>query len=111
MSSEPKHRTVPLPEGWPRQVRSAIIHAVSMARTAFVARQTCAEHHADARFRLQSDIDALRREVALLNEELRIKDARMERVPAQRRPHYPPIERLNALTTLIVCLSTPRPAE
>jgi len=26
-----------------------------------------------------------------------IKDARMERLPAQRRPHYPPIERLAIL--------------
>jgi len=36
-------------------------------------------------------------ELALRQEELRIKDARMGRLPAQRRPHYPPIERLAIL--------------
>jgi len=35
--------------------------------------------------------------VALLAEELRIKDTRMQRIPPQRRPHYPPIERLAIL--------------
>ena len=30
-------------------------------------------------------------------EEMRIKDARMLRIPAQRRPHYPPVERLAIL--------------
>ena len=30
-------------------------------------------------------------------EELRIKDARMKRLSAQRRPHYPPVERLAIL--------------
>jgi putative transposase len=35
--------------------------------------------------------------VSLLEEELRIKDTRMERLPAQRRPHYPAIERLAIL--------------
>jgi len=33
----------------------------------------------------------------LLKEEIRLKDARMNRIPAQRRPHYLPIERLAIL--------------
>jgi hypothetical protein len=39
----------------------------------------------------------LEHELALLREELRIKDARMERVPPHRRPHYPAVERLAIL--------------
>ncbi len=39
----------------------------------------------------------LRQELALIIEEIRIKDARMLRIPAQRRPHYPPTERLAML--------------
>jgi putative transposase len=35
--------------------------------------------------------------VNLLSEEMRLKDARMERLPAHRRPHYHPIERLAIL--------------
>jgi transposase InsO family protein len=87
----------PLPKGWPRSVRSAVVDAVSMANVAFTAARSRAEHQLDARARLQAENDQLRREVSLLNEEIRIKDARMERVPAQRRPHYPPIERLAIL--------------
>jgi putative transposase len=88
---------IPLPKGWPRHVRSAVVHAVSMAHVAFTAIQARADNHFDARIRLHATNDRLLHQVALLLEELRIKDARMERLPAQRRPHYPPIERLAIL--------------
>jgi hypothetical protein len=42
--------------------------------------------------------DRLRSELALLREELRIKDARLGRIPARHRPHCPPPERLAILT-------------
>jgi len=86
-----------LPNHWPRRVRSAVVHAVSMANVAFTIARSRAEHHFDARVRRQAEIDGLQREVSLLREEARIKDTRMECVPAQRRPHYPPIERLAIL--------------
>ena len=35
--------------------------------------------------------------VALLEEELRIKDARMARIDPRKRPHYPPSERMAIL--------------
>jgi transcriptional regulator with XRE-family HTH domain len=87
----------PLPRHWPGHVRSAIVHAVSMANAAFTAIQARAENQFNARTRLQATNDRLQRQVALLREELRIRDARMERLPAQRRPHYPAIERLAIL--------------
>ena len=89
--------TIPLPRNWPRRVRSAVIHAVSMANVAFAVSRSRDEHHFDTRVRLQCEKERLEREVSLLREELRIKDARMERLSAQRRPHYPPIERLAIL--------------
>ena len=90
-------RRIPLPHRWTRHVRSAIVHAVSMANVAFIATRGRAEPQFDARARLQAENDRLQRELSLLREEIRIKDARMERVPAQRRPHYPPIEPLAIL--------------
>jgi len=90
-------RGTPLPSHWPCRVRSAIVHAVSMANVAFTIVRAHAERHFDARVRLQAELDQRDREISLLHEKLRIKDARMERVPAQRRPHYPPIERLAIL--------------
>jgi hypothetical protein len=68
-----------------------------MANVAFTVSRTHADNHFNARVRLQAENERLRREISLLCEEIRIKDARMERVPAQRRPHYPPIERLAIL--------------
>jgi transposase InsO family protein len=41
--------------------------------------------------------ERLLQELALLQEEMRIKDSRMLRIPALRRPHYPPTERLAIL--------------
>ena len=46
------------------------------------------------RFGSRPQIDRLSHEIALLQEELRIKDARIERVPPHRRPHYVPLERM-----------------
>ncbi len=51
----------------------------------------------DPSVRSRSDFDQLRRENALLKEELRLKDARMERVSPRRRPHYRPAERMSIL--------------
>ncbi len=90
-------QTIPLPKGWSRHVRSAIIHAASMATIAFTHAVACAANHSDARIRAQAEIDRLKCEIDLLVEETRIKDARMERLPAQRRPHYQPIDRLAIL--------------
>jgi DNA-binding transcriptional regulator YiaG len=90
-------RRIPLPAHWSRRVRSAIVHAVSTASIAFTLARARAEHHFDVRVRLRAELVQRDREISLLREELRIKDARMERVPAQRRPHYPPIERLAIL--------------
>jgi putative transposase len=47
--------------------------------------------------RRRAEVDRLQQEVRLLREEIRIKDARMGHIEAQKRPHYPPTERLAIL--------------
>jgi transposase InsO family protein len=47
--------------------------------------------------RRRAEDDRLQEEVGLLREEIRIKDARMRQVEPQKRPHYPPTERLAIL--------------
>ena len=86
-----------LPKNWHRHVRSAIVHAVSMATIAFTQALARVANDPDAQVRAEVEIDRLQREVDLLLEEGRIKDARMERLPAQRRPHSPASERLAIL--------------
>ena len=82
-----------LPKGWPRRIRSAAIHAISLARLAL----TVARGQSEMVRSRSSRIERLTEETLLLKEELRLKDARMSRIPAQRRPHYLPIERLTIL--------------
>jgi hypothetical protein len=47
--------------------------------------------------RLKADLDRAQQELASLHEEVRIKDARMAMINPQRRPHYPPTQRLAIL--------------
>lgn len=86
-----------LPKGWPTHVRSAVIHVCSLAHVSLVTTRGWMAHHRSSYVRQKSENQRLRDEVFLLTEELRIKSARMDRIPSQRRPHYPPLERMRIL--------------
>jgi len=47
--------------------------------------------------RLQAQLDRAHTEIALLKEELGIKDSRWSRLPSRKRPHYTPIQRMQIL--------------
>jgi hypothetical protein len=78
-------------------VRSAVIHAISLVHFSLTSTRSWAVNNWNTRVRLTAENDRLKQELALLQEEMRIKDSRMLRIPAQRRPHYPPTERLSVL--------------
>ena len=63
---------IPLPRGWPRRVRSAVIHAISLAQFSLTHTRSWAANNWNARIRLKQENDRLRQEVALVQEELRI---------------------------------------
>lgn len=84
-----------VPTGWPQGMRAAAIHAMSVAHLALVASRGWAGNQRRAIFRVRSENERLRQEVALLQEELRLKDARMSRVAV--RPHFSAIERMAIL--------------
>ena len=88
---------IPLPRGWPGRVKSAMLHVISLAQYAVAYTRSWAVNSQVARVRLKTENDRVRQDVALLEEELRIKDARMARIPAQERPHYMPTERMSIL--------------
>ncbi len=88
---------IPLPHGWPQRVKLAMLHVVSLAQFALAYTRGWAANGQVARVRLKADNDQLRQHLALLTEEIRIKDARMKRVAALNRPHYAPTERMSIL--------------
>jgi len=85
---------VPLPKDWPNRIRSAVIHVISLAHFSLTFARSVAANSINARIRLKAENSRLREEIAILIEELRIKDSRMGCIPAQRKSHYPPIERM-----------------
>src|SRR5713101_6907954 len=89
--------SLPLPRGWPRRVRTAVVQVISLARTSLALTQGWASESMNSQLRRQAEDDRLQQEIQLLREEIRIKDARMEQLEAHRRPHYPPTERLAIL--------------
>jgi DNA-binding transcriptional regulator YiaG len=90
-------RGIPLPQGWPRRVKSAILHVIALAQYAVAHTRGWAFDGRVARLRRKAQNDQLKQKVALLTEEIRIKDARLKRVEPQKRPHYVPTERMAIL--------------
>jgi len=88
---------IPLPDDWSEHVKLAFLTAVSLAHRALTVTQSWCVNSRISRIRLIGDNNRLLTEIALLHEELRIKDARLTRIPPSSRPHYPPTERLAIL--------------
>ena len=88
---------LPLPKEWPERARSAIIHVISLAHAAIVCARGWTANSPIARVRLRVQLEEVRAEIALITEELRIKDARMASIASRKRPHYRPTERLAIL--------------
>ena len=80
---------IPVPSGWASNVKSTLLHVISLARYAITCARGWAANSANARVRLTTENDRLNQEIQLLREELRIKDARMAKIHPHRRPYYP----------------------
>ena len=92
-----KSPRVPLPKSWKKHVRSAMLHVILLAQYATVYTRSWAVDSMNGRVRLKVENKRLWQELALRDEEIRIKDARMARIAPHRRPHYPPTERMAIL--------------
>ena len=88
---------IPLPSGWPNNVKSAVLHVISLTHYAIASARGWAANSINARVRLAADNDRLNQDSQLLREELRIKDARIAKLNPRRRPHYPATERMAIL--------------
>jgi hypothetical protein len=76
----PHSASLPLPRGWPRRVRSAVVQVISLARTSLALTQGWASESLNPELRQRAVEDRLQHEIQLLGEEIRIKDARMEQI-------------------------------
>ena len=86
-------RPIRLPRQWPKHVKAGILHAISLASVVV----SYARGQATGRRRLLARLEQAETEIALLREELAIKDGRWERSKSRRRPHYTPIQRMRIL--------------
>ena len=97
MRSQSSRQPIPLPRGWTQHVKSALLHAVSLAAAALTLAGSRATSSRVARHRLQAELDRATNEIALLKEELDIKGARWNRLPPRRRLFYTPVQRMRIL--------------
>ena len=67
--------SIPLPKQWPNRVRSGVLHAISLAHFSLTFTRSWAANSWNARLRLKAENDRFKQELALLREEMRIKDA------------------------------------
>jgi transposase InsO family protein len=94
--------SIPLPRSWPRYVKSAMLQVVSLAHEAATRSRCWAADSLLKRVRLQAKLDRVTEELVILTEIMRIKDSRMNRMPAHQRPSYTPEERM-AILELRAC--------
>jgi hypothetical protein len=67
--------SVPLPASWPKHAKSATLNVISLAHFALTHVRGWAANSPSLRVRLAAEFDQLNSEVAMLREEIRIKDA------------------------------------
>jgi hypothetical protein len=85
------------PKGWTKHIRSALIYAVSLAGQALLIARGQLVARRSLRHRFQAELDQANTEIALLKEELEIKDARWSRLSSRKRPRHTPIQRMRIL--------------
>ena len=71
---------IPLPKSWTKHVRLTMLHVISLAEYATIYTRSWAFDSLNRRVRLRAENDRLLQEATQLREEIRIEDARMERI-------------------------------
>ena len=83
---------IALPRGWKNNIKSAMLHVISLAQFGMAYTHGWAANSINSRIRLKAKCEWLQQQVAQLTEGIRIKDARMARLGSRNRPHYPATE-------------------
>ena len=98
-----RKKSIALPKQWPLRVKSALLHVISLAQFATAYTHGRAANSINSRLRLKARAQELEQQVSRLEEQIRIKDARIRSIPAQQRPHYSPVDRMAILQLRAAC--------
>ena len=71
--------TLPVPRQWTKHIRSAFIHTISLASATFTSTCALASKRKASLTRMKSELAQAYQEIALLREEIQIKDDRFGR--------------------------------
>ena len=71
-----KPTDIPLPKEWPTIVKSAVLQVISLAHYVMTYTRSWCANNRISRLRSRAKLELVEQEIALLTEELRIKDAR-----------------------------------
>ncbi len=94
-----KAAEIPTPERWSDLVRKSMLHIASLVRWNMITVHSDSEGLSNTfEVRHSSEVQRRDNEIALLNEQLRIMQTRLDKVPPKNRPHYSAHERLAILT-------------
>ena len=85
---------LPIPRLWTKHIKSAFIHTISLASATFTSTCALASKRKATVTRLKAELSQAYQEIALLRQEMQIKDERFRRVSPHRRPYYTPTQRL-----------------
>ncbi|MEM7168059.1 MAG: helix-turn-helix domain-containing protein [Planctomycetota bacterium] len=85
------------PRGWKERVKWLVLNVISLGRVCTSVLEAEDVESTDPQVRGSAEVEALHREIRLLNEELSLKDARLSRVSPRKRQHYSPTERMRIL--------------
>jgi transposase InsO family protein len=88
---------LPLPEAWPTAIHSAMRYVAALAHYTIIQTRSWCANSQYARVRLAGKAERAECALATEREVNRIIVQRMARLPANRRPHFTPIERLQVL--------------
>ncbi len=88
---------VPLPKCWPEHTKLAILHAITQAHFVLSHARSWCINSRISRVRLAAERDIAIAKVAQLEEIVRILSVRLALIEPNRRPQYPPAERLAIL--------------
>ena len=73
---------------FPENARRLIVNVIALARTSAAYSRALDAESPSIVARLKTELGQANQTIALLTDEMRIKDARMTRIPPHQRPHY-----------------------